>query len=92
MSKLPAKSACGSKYDFQHSLSCKKGGLVSIRRNDIRNFTENILREVCSDVEVKAKLMPLTGKHLQYRSAITGDEARLYIFVEVFGWEIKKHF
>ena len=61
-------------------MSCKKGGLGSIRHNDIRDLTAKILREVCNDVEVEAKLIPLTGEQLQYRSAITGDEARLDIF------------
>ena len=71
--------ACSSKYDFQHSMSCKKGGLVSIRHNDICDLTAYILREVCNDVEVEAKLMPLTGEQLQQRSAITRDESKLNI-------------
>ena len=71
-------------YDFQHSMNCKKGGLVSIHHNDIRDLTANILREVCNDVEVEAKLIPLTGEQLQYWSAITGDEARLDIRARSF--------
>ena len=65
-------------------MSCKKGGLVSIRHNDIRDLTAKILREVCNDVEVEAKLIPLTGEQLQYRLAITGDEARLDIRARSF--------
>ena len=47
-------------------MNYKKGGLVSIRHNDIRDLTAKILREVCNDVEVEAKLIPLTGEQLQY--------------------------
>ena len=65
LNNLPMTCACSSKYDFQHSMSCKKGGLVSIRHNDIYDLTAYILREVCNDVEVEAKLMPLTGEQLQ---------------------------
>ena len=65
-------------------MNCKKGGLVSIRHNDIRDLTAKILREVCNDVEVEAKLIPLTGEQLQYWSAITGDEARLDIRARSF--------
>ena len=65
-------------------MSCKKGGLVSIRHNDIRDLTAKILREVCNDVEVEAKLIPLTGEQLQYRLAITGDEARIDIRARSF--------
>ena len=79
LNNLPTTGAYGWKYDFQHSTSCNKGGLVSIRHNDIRDLTTNILGEVCSDVEVEAKLIPLTGEQLQYRSATTGDGARLNI-------------
>ena len=65
-------------------MSCKKGGLVSIRQNGIRDLTANILREVSNDVELEAKLIPLIGEQLQYRSAIIGDEARLDICARGF--------
>ena len=65
-------------------MSCKKGGLVSIRQNGIRDLTANILREVSNDVELEAKLIPLIGEQLQYRSAITGDEVRLDICARGF--------
>ena len=65
-------------------MSCKKRGLVSILHNDIRDLTANISREVYNDVEVEAKLIPLTGEQLQYWSAITGDEARLDIRARSF--------
>ena len=42
------------------------------------------MREVCNDVEVEAKLIPLTGEQLQYRLAITGDEARIDIRARSF--------
>ena len=66
LNNLPTTCACGLKYDFQHSVSCKKRGLVSILHNDIRDLTANISREVYNDVEVEAKLIPLTGEQLQY--------------------------
>ena len=42
------------------------------------------MREVWNDVEVEAKLIPLTGEQLQYRSAITEEEMRLDIRVRSF--------
>ena len=30
ISNLPTSCPCGSKYDIQHSVSCKKGGFISI--------------------------------------------------------------
>ena len=67
-------------------MSCKKGGFVTIRHNDIRDLTANILHEVCNDVEVEPRLLPVTRENLQYRSAIHGDEARLDIQARGF-WE-----
>ena len=58
--------------EIQHSVNCKKGGLVSIRHNNGRDFTANILKKVYNDDEVEAKLISLTGEQLQCRSAITG--------------------
>ena len=28
---------CGSKFDIQHSMSCQKGGFVTIRHKDLKN-------------------------------------------------------
>ena len=60
-------------------MSCKKGGFVSIRHDDLRDLTANMLSEVCKDVEVEPKLTPLTGKVLGSRTANTTDDARLDI-------------
>ena len=64
--------------DFQHSMSCIKRGIGSIHNNAIRDLTANILKKVCNEIEVEAKLKPLTGEQLQYRSAITGNEGCIY--------------
>ena len=59
---LPTTCACDSKYYSQHSMSCKKRGLVSIRHNDIRDSTANVLKEI--GIKVEAKLIPLIGEQL----------------------------
>ena len=60
-------------------MSCKKGGFVTIRHNDLRDLTANILHQVCNDVETEPCLLPVTNENLHYRSSIRGDEARLDI-------------
>ena len=67
-------------------MSCKKGGFVTIRRNDLRDLTANMLSEVCKDVEIEPKLTPLTGEVLGSRTANTTNEARLDIRAHVV-WE-----
>ena len=60
-------------------MSRKKGGFVSIRHNDLRDLTANMLSEVCKDVEIEPKLTPLTGEVLGSRTANTTNDARLDI-------------
>ncbi len=39
--------ACGRKFFVGHALSCPKGGFPSIRNNEIRDVTANLLSEIC---------------------------------------------
>ena len=60
-------------------MSRKKGDFVSVRHNDLRDLTANMLSEVCKDIEIEPKLTPLTGEVLGSRTANTTNEARLDI-------------
>ena len=79
LSRLPSRCACGEKFTVDHAFTCKVGGFVTIRHNEIRDFTAQVLREVCQDVEVEPLLTPLTGEQFHYRTANTDDCARLDI-------------
>ena len=48
--RVPSLYACGSSFSVEHVLSCPKGGLPSLRHNDIRDLTTSLLTEVCSQV------------------------------------------
>ena len=50
LQRLPSSCECGTLFFIEHALSCKKGGFVSMRHNQIHNFTSKALREVCHDV------------------------------------------
>ena len=63
-------------FNVEHAFSCKSGGFVNIRHNDIRDFTAEVLREVCQNVEVEPILTPLTGETFRYKTANTDKEAR----------------
>ena len=84
ITNLPLTCACGAKFDLQHCMSCKKGGFINIRHNDIRDLTAKMLTEVCKDVAVEPTLIPLTGENMKYKSAIIGNEARLDVRVRGF--------
>ena len=80
----PLISGCGDKFSVEHALSCPKGGFPSIRHNQIRDLTANLLTEVCSDVCIEPVLQPITGEVLAYATANTQNDARLDIAANGF--------
>ena len=60
-------------------MSCKKGGFVNIRDNDLRNLTAKIVSELGKDTELEPKLLPLSGEELYGRTTIRSNEAKLDI-------------
>ena len=79
LQNLPQFCACGAKNSLNHSLSCKKGGFVSLRHNQVRDLEASMLSEVCKDVVIEPQLTPLTGETFFHKTANTADEARLDI-------------
>ena len=77
LTRLPTTCVCDSIYSIEHALTCKIGGFVNIRHNEIRDFTAELLSEVCNDVSVEPLLTPLTGETFRYKTANTEDHARL---------------
>jgi len=76
--RMPSTCACGSAFNVAHALSCKKGGFVSLRHNDVRDITVKMLEEVCVDVRKEPMLNELGNEDLP-RHANTSREARLDI-------------
>ena len=84
LSRIPETCECSAKFNLQHALSCKKGGFISIRHNNIRNVTATLLKEVCKDVRIEPSLQPLTGEDFQEATAKLTDEARCDISARGF--------
>ena len=79
LSRIPERCPCGSNFDLQHALSCKKGGFVSQRHNTLRNVTAKLMSEVCNDVKVEPPLQQLTGESFSEKTSNRSNEARLDI-------------
>ncbi|KAG1654810.1 Down syndrome cell adhesion molecule-like protein Dscam2 [Nymphon striatum] len=47
---LPSECICKAKYSVDHALSFKIGGFVTLRHNEIRDLTADMLSTVCKDV------------------------------------------
>ena len=92
IANLPKTCPCGSRFSVQHCMSCKKGIFVSIRHNDLRDLTANMLSEVCKDVEIEPKLTRLTGKELGEELQTQRMKQDLTLKHTEFGKERNKYF
>ena len=70
---------CGDKFIVGYAPSCKKGGFVAQRRDDVRDLLKAFINKVCNNVEIEPRLQPLDKERLHLRSAVTSSEARLDI-------------
>ena len=67
-------------------MSCKKGGIVTIRHNELRDLTSKKLSEVCYDTKIEPIFVPLSGEDLSNRTANRSNEVRLDVRARGF-WE-----
>ena len=81
---LPAQCICGKRFTVDHALSCSRGGFPSIRHNEIRDLTANLLTEVCHNVGTEPSLQNMTEEQLTYRTANREDGAQLDVVAENF--------
>ena len=77
--RTPTHCAYGSSFSVDHALSCPKGGLPSIRHNEIRDLTAKLLTEVCSQVATEPELQSVSPEDFSLSTANTQDGARLNI-------------
>ena len=82
---VPQKCRCGKDFEINHVLTCKVEGFHTIRHNQLRDTTADLLREFCNDVSVEPRLQPLTGEYFP-PSTNTEDDARLDIRAKEF-WD-----
>ena len=81
---LPERCPCGESFSVNHAMMCKKGGFVTLRHNEIRDITKEMLNEVCHDVRSEPLLAPLTGENFRLRSSNVSDEAKVDISARGF--------
>ena len=67
-------------------MNCKKGGVVTIRHNELRDLTAKKLSEVCYDTKIEPIFVPLSGEDLSNRNANRSNEVRLDVRARGF-WE-----
>ena len=92
LKRLPTTCACCTRFDISHAFSCKKGGFVAQRHNELRDLTANLLAEVCKDVCVEAALNELTAKHSSSALQTTRMKRGWTLMPGECGREANEHF
>ena len=64
---------------MQHCLSCKEGGVVSIRHNNLRDLATKMLSNVWKEIEPKLTLLTQIRQRVNNRTANKKNEASLDI-------------
>ena len=92
LSNTPCSCNCGTSFSVDHAMTCRMGGLPTIRHNEIHDITATLLTEICHNVATEPLLQPLTNDSFVHRSANTEPNARLDIVPEVFVALAKTHY
>ena len=90
LERTPELCAFGEKWTIAHSLHCPKGGYTHLRHNEIRDCFGELLNQVCHDLEIEPKLLPLQGESFASNSVTKDDEARFDIKANGL-WESRFH-
>ena len=70
---------------MDHALSCSRGGYPSLRHNELRDLTAQLLGETCPNVSTELELQPLSSETLTHLTSNAQDGARLDVRAEGFG-------
>ena len=89
--RTPFHCACGTVFSVDHALSCPKGGLPSLRHNEIRDLTARLLTEMYHQVQVEPVLQPISDpSSFALSTANTQEGARLDIAMNGF-WGVGRN-
>ena len=78
LDRIPSPYICGASFDVTHALSYKKGGFITLRHNEVRDITSELLDEVYVDARKEPILQEVNNEDLP-REANKSKEARLDI-------------
>lgn len=81
---IPSTCACGLPFNQTHAMTCKTGGFICMRHDEVRDVTAQMLKEVCHDVTVEPVLLPLQGEQLARNTSNTLNDARVDVSARGF--------
>ena len=74
---VSSQCACGAPFSVDHAMTCHKGGLPTLRHNEVRDLTAELLSETSHCVSIEPKLQSLHDEEFQFHTANREDGARL---------------
>ena len=78
---------------MSQALSCKKGGFVTLKHNELRDITAEMLGEICRDVKVEPMLSEIEkGEEMVKKSNKQAREARFDVSAVSFWTKGQKAF
>ena len=83
-SLLPSQCVRSKKFSVYHALNCPFGGFLSVRHDEVRDITADLLTEVCHGVGIEPHLQPVTEEQFTHRTANREEGARMDIVTENF--------
>lgn len=83
-SHLPTECACGKAFRVDHALMCPKGGFPTLRHNEVRDITADLVSQVCSNVCIEPTLQNVPNPASFPSSSNTTEGARLDVAADGF--------
>ena len=81
---LPDICPCEKEFSPEHAMVCPKGGFISIRHDEVRDLTCEMIKEVCRCVTKEPTLQTLSGETFKYKTANTQNSARVDLMARGF--------
>ena len=89
LKRQPEVCVCKSTFSVDHALSCKVGGLITLRHNELVNITSDLLSSVCKDVSKEPLIQPYENDESEVRADVSARGfwqrlQRAFVDVRVF--------
>ena len=85
---LPTECICGTLFTVEHAFTCSHGGYPTLRHNEVRDITAQLMSEVCPNIATEPTLQPVSSERFFHRSANTECGARLDVRAQGF-WGVR---
>ena len=85
LTNVPQHCSCGKQFSVDHAMTCHLIGFLTVRHNDIRDFTTSLLMEVCYNVATEPII---NGETFSY---ITANRPGQILEQEDFGQKAKMY-